>query len=87
MIQVFNQFSFVVAVIGVGLGLILAVSRIPRLNRWPRIEIVALYIIVMILMRSAFIYPDSPVAVESVGDVENVLINEKPTFVMLYSNY
>jgi len=46
-----------------------------------------IYAVVAIVVGLSFQYPASPVNVETVADVETMLINEKPTFVMLYSNY
>ncbi len=82
-----NQFSYPLLAIALGLLIAFGASRIPRLNRPIKFLIILAYIITVLFVGSMFQYPDSPVEVATISDVENMLINEKPTFVMLYSNY
>ena len=85
--QIFNQYSYVTATITIGLIALFAISRIPQLTLPIRIVIMVVYVGVVFLFGMSQRYPDSPLEAETVDDVENALINEKPTFLMLYSNY
>lgn len=85
--QLFNQFSYVIFGLIFALGLWMGLRRVPRLNRAIRLLFVAVYALGVVWLGVQFRYPDSPVAVASVADVEAVLNDDTPTFVMLYSNY
>lgn len=85
--SVFNQFSYPLVAIAFGILIVVIISRISRLNRPLRLRMMLIYAVVAIVVGLSFQYPASPVNVETVTDVETMLINEKPTFVMLYSNY
>ena len=85
--SVVSQFSYPLFVIMLGILIAVIISRISRLNRLLRLRIMLIYAVVAIVAGLSFQYPASPVNVETVADVETMLINEKPTFVMLYSNY
>ena len=87
MIQLFNQFSYLGAVLLIGIILIASIKRLPQLNRIMRVGVIAVYLMIAIVVGITYQYPASPVQAKTVTDVENVLINEQPTFVMLYSNY
>ena len=84
---IFNQFSYPLLVIVLGVMLFIGLSPIPRMTLILRLGIVTIYAVIMIAIGLAFQYPDSPVEAESVADVEDVLSNGTSTFVMLYSNY
>jgi hypothetical protein len=85
--QLFNQFSYVIFGLIFAVGLWMGLRRVPKLNRVMRLLLVAVYALGVVWVGSQFRYPDSPVAVASVADVEAVLNDDTPTFVMLYSNY
>ena len=74
-------------VLTVGLIVAFVVSRMPRLRLWMRIGIVAVYAVIVLIFGMGNQYPDSPIGVETVADVEAVMNNGRTTFVMLYSNY
>lgn len=85
--QIVNQFSYPIFAIVLGLIIVAVTRRMPRFNRVMRLGVIAGYMIVAIILGTVFQYPDSPSQVETVADVEATLLNEQPTFVMLYSNY
>ena len=85
--QLFNQFSYVIFGLIFALGLWMGLRRVPRLNHAIRLLFVAVYALGVVWLGVQFRYPDSPVAVASVADVEAILNDDTPTFVMLYSNY
>ena len=85
--QLFNQFSYVIFGLIFAVGLWMGLRRVSKLNRVMRLLLVAVYALGVVWVGAQFRYPDSPVAVASVADVEAVLNDDTPTFVMLYSNY
>jgi hypothetical protein len=84
---IFITHSYPIATIILGLFILVITSRITQINRPMQLGIMLVYAMVAIFVWTAFNYPESPIEVATVADVENTLINEKPTFVMLYSNY
>ncbi len=85
--QIFNQYSYPVFMVIFGLMLLAGLSRIPQFTPVMLLVVMGIYGLVAIFIGTRFQYPDSPVEVETVAEVEATLINEKPTFLMLYSNY
>jgi len=85
--QIIVQFSYPLFAIVLGVFIFIVAKRQTGLNRFVLWGSTIAYALVAIFVGITFQYPDSLVQVETVADVENTLINEKPTFVMLYSNY
>lgn len=83
--SLFNQYSFVIAALVVGLGLTLGLWRWRRPGRVLKIALLVGYALIAGGINLAFHYPAS--TVETVDDVEAMLVNSRPTFVMLYSDY
>lgn len=83
--SLFNQYSFVIAAFVVGLGLTLGLWRWPRPGRRLKIALLVGYALIVGGINLAFHYPAS--TVETADDVEALLVNGRPTFVMLYSDY
>lgn len=84
---IFNQFSYPVAIVVIGVLLLFGVTRIPQLNLIHYVIVMGVYVLVAVFIGSKFQYPDSPVVIETADDVDATLNNGKSTFVMLYSNY
>lgn len=82
-----NQYSFLVFATLLGVILFFGLGLVPTLSPVLRFGVVGVYALAAIVFQARFHYPDSPVEVESVADVEAVLTDNKPTFVMLYSNF
>jgi len=81
----FNQFSYVLGSSAVGVVLLMVLWWWRKLAlRW-RAGLFAVYVLAATLLSLVFRYPSS--TVQSVEEVEAVLANRRPTFVMLYSNY
>ena len=85
--MIFAQFSYPLTAIIIGVFILVVTKRLTGFNRVVLLGGTIAYGLVVIFVGMAFQYPASPIQVETVADVENLLINEKPTFVMLYSNY
>lgn len=90
MIALFNQYSFVFAAL-IG-GILLAVGlwrwqRLAGLRPVIKLGALAVYVVVALAFNLALRYPASPDPAESLPMVEATLSNDRPTFVMLYSNY
>jgi hypothetical protein len=87
MMHFINQFSYPIFAIILGIVLVAVTSRLPRVHRVMCLGIGLVYVMMAIIVGVGYQYPASPVPVQTVADVENSLVNKKPTFVMLYSNY
>lgn len=85
--HIINQFSYPIVAIILGLALVAVTNRLPRINRVMRLGIGLVYVMLAIVVGVTYQYPASPIQAQTIADVENSLINKKPTFVMLYSNY
>lgn len=86
MIQLFNQFSFIIVVVVIGFALSFAVRRF-TIHRTIKIGLLIGYIVLGVFIGLTLRYPESPDMVENVADVEAMISNDTPTFLMLYSNY
>lgn len=84
---IFNQFSFVIFAVVLGVALLVGLRYIPNRSPSVRLGITGVYLLVIVFIGLQFRYPASPVDVETVADVEAMLSNNQPTLVMLYSNY
>ena len=82
-----NQHSFLFFGSILGVILFVGLGYVPNLPPILRFVIIGVYAVILILFQARFHYPDSPVEVATVADVEATLSDNKPTFVMLYSNY
>lgn len=85
--QLINQFSFPLLAIVGAVILVVGLLRVPKLNRYARITLLGIYLLGIFFVSTQFRYPDSPVTIDTVVDVEAILQNSASTFVMLYSNY
>lgn len=81
-----NQFSFLIAIVGVGLLVVLALWRWHRPHPLLRLALFAWYALGALTFALILRYPATP-DVQRVEDVNAVLQNGNPTFVTLYSNY
>lgn len=80
------QFSFLIAVIFTGAGLAVLLWRWKTASPALRAGIAAWYVLVVLVIALLFRYPATP-NIHTPAEVEAVLANGQPTFVMLYSNY
>lgn len=79
-----NQFSFILASLGIGGLLAFGLWRWRR-SVWLRAGIMAWYVFGVLLLMLVLRYPPSPYTTPQ--SVEAALVQGDPTFVMLYSNY
>jgi thiol-disulfide isomerase/thioredoxin len=86
MIAIVNQFSFLTFSLLVGAVLIVIAWRWRRPHPIIRIGIVAAFALVVVMVGTTRRYPATP-EVTSLSEVDAILNNDQPTFVMLYSNY
>lgn len=84
MVSLFNQFSFVTAILGLGILLAIGLRRWRR-SAWLRAGVMAWYVFGALLILLAVRYPASPYTTPQA--VESALMRGEPTLVMLYSNY
>jgi len=85
--SILNQFSFVVTTMAVGVILVAILWRIQRFPIIARVVVMILYVLAMLGVNLLMRYPDSPAQATTVADVDAILADGKPTFLMLYSNY
>ena len=85
--KILIPYSYIVAIIVFGIIIVFTINRIPQLTRPMQVGVMVVYVIVVFSIGMSQRYPDSPLEVATTVDVENTLINEKPTLLMLYSNY
>lgn len=86
MLPIFNQYSFVIGAVAGGMILGVMLWRWRRVHAAIRGALLALYLVGVIGFILASRFP-SETRFKSVSDVEAVLKNGQPTFMMLYSNY
>jgi hypothetical protein len=86
MLQLGNQFSFMIAAVGLGLLLLFALWRWRKAQALLRVGVFVWYIFGVLLMSVLLRYPANG-DVQSVAQVEQALANGRPTLVVLYSNY
>ncbi|PJF44930.1 MAG: hypothetical protein CUN55_01465 [Phototrophicales bacterium] len=83
--QFFNQYSYLwMALAFLGIGLIM-LWRWKARPAWLRATIAIALIVAVIGVNFAFRYPETNL--ETTQDVETILQNGQPTFLMFYSNY
>lgn len=85
LMSIFNQYSFVVITIVLGLVLAFALWRWRGRSVGLRAVVMLVFIAVMAGVGLTLRYPDT--SVESVQDADTLLTNGNPTFLMFYSNY
>ncbi len=83
--NIINQFSYIWISVIVGVILAVALWRWRKGNRLLRGGLLALYLVAAIAFGMLRQYP--PPEVNSLAEAEAILANDRPTFVMLYSNY
>jgi hypothetical protein len=88
MASIFNQFSFVVAAAIIGLLWGITLWRWRRFRPLVRVGLFGAYLALVGGVWLAFRYPkDAALKLETAGDVEAVLHNGQPSFIMFYSDY
>ena len=82
-----NQYSFVLIAAGVGLVLALILWRTLRPRPIIRGVVIGVYVVVVIGVLVISRFPRSTSQPDNVAAVETMLVDGRPTFVMLYSHF
>lgn len=85
MFSFFNQFSFLITVLVLGVGLAFGLWRWRKPPRWLKLLLVAGYVLLAGAIHLSVHY--TPASIDTVEGVEATLVNGHSTFVMLYSDY
>lgn len=83
----FNQYSLLLALV---VGAVLVAASLWRWQRGHvllRAGVMAWYVLGAVVLVLALRYPALDAGIQTVADVENIIQDGEPTFVMLYSNY
>jgi thiol:disulfide interchange protein len=80
------QFSFLIAVIIIGAGLAALLWRWKNARPALRAGVFAWFVFLVLVIALLFRYPATP-NLHTPAEVEAVLANGQPAFIMLYSNY
>lgn len=83
----FNQYSFVVMLLSVGVVLALGLWRWRKGHPYVRAGLVAWYVFGALLLTLALRYPTGNLSPQTPAQVEALIGNQQPSFVMLYSRY
>ncbi len=84
--NILNQFSFVIAVAIVGIIFVLFLTTRRSWSPVLRVGLILGVVVIAIGISVAFRYPSSD-SIDTADDLEAIIHNGRPTFIMLYSNY
>jgi hypothetical protein len=85
MFSLFNQYSYLIAFLMGGGILAIILGRAKSLSIRLRVGLLAAYALTGAAVWAALLFPGTDL--ESAGDVDAILNDGRPTFVMLYSDY
>lgn len=83
--QFFNHYSYVIIMAIFGLGVMVTLWRWKGGAAWLRAAMAVSFVAIVVVLGLTFRPPSSDV--KTLEDVDAVLSNGQPTFLMLYSNY
>jgi hypothetical protein len=83
----FNQYSFLWMLAGLGALLALGLWRWRKGNPYVRAGLLAWYVFGALVLTLTLRYPTSTITPQSPEQVEALISNQQPSFVVLYSRY